>query len=510
MNKYFNPILILFAIIILAAFLRLYEVDSNPPGLYIDEVSIGYNAYTILTKGVDEYGVPYPLWFKSFGDYKMPVYIYAVSGAMALFGKTELAVRLPSVVAGVMTVVVLYFFIRGFEKKDDKRGQYAFLALLSAFLLSISSYHIQFSRGGFEVNLALFIFLSGCLFLQYFLRHQQKRYLAASLCLFVLSSYTYHSFRVLAPIAIFTGLILLNTTRSLARKEIFLSGIGSLMLFLPLIIFSLSPNGSQRFSQTSIFSEYPLTNEWAKLYTYPLVLLKNYVSYFSLHFLFSFGDGIGRHQVPGFGLLFRTQLPLLIAGITTLIKMRKTMLARVMLFLLLVAPIPAMLARPSPHSLRPLLLVIPLTVIMAMGLRYLLTGFGRWGRGVVVILACIFVYEFSFYLFSYYVRYPQINALDWGAGYKEIVQKAREHRDEYPRIVIDKKLDNALIYFKFYDESLDPILVGNDWKFPVGVSGAKTMYIRPNYGNVSENVFDTVKLPGKYGDTFAQFWRESR
>src|SRR3984885_4207251 len=89
-------------IVILGFLLRFIDVSNDPPGLYIDEASIGYNAYTILTTGKDEFGIPHPLWFRSFGDYKMPVYIYSVTGAMAFLGKNELAVRLPSIISGTL------------------------------------------------------------------------------------------------------------------------------------------------------------------------------------------------------------------------------------------------------------------------------------------------------------------------------------------------------------------------------------------------------------------------
>ena len=40
----------------IGAWLRFAELDSVPPGFYIDEASFGYNAYSILKTGRDEYG----------------------------------------------------------------------------------------------------------------------------------------------------------------------------------------------------------------------------------------------------------------------------------------------------------------------------------------------------------------------------------------------------------------------------------------------------------------------
>ena len=50
--------LILLSLIILVGFLlRFYNVWSNPPSLYWDEVSQGNNAYSILKTGRDEHKI---------------------------------------------------------------------------------------------------------------------------------------------------------------------------------------------------------------------------------------------------------------------------------------------------------------------------------------------------------------------------------------------------------------------------------------------------------------------
>ena len=65
-------------LIVIAGFLRIYKIATVPPGLNQDETAIGYNAYSILVTGRDEWGEKYPLYFKSFGDYKLPIYIYYI------------------------------------------------------------------------------------------------------------------------------------------------------------------------------------------------------------------------------------------------------------------------------------------------------------------------------------------------------------------------------------------------------------------------------------------------
>src|SRR6185369_5508609 len=101
--------LALFVVVILAFSLRIYKVTSIPPSLNWDEVSIGYNAYSIFKTGRDEWGVRLPLHFKSYGEYKLPAQIYASIPGIYVFGLNELGVRITPVIYGTLTVFLLYF-----------------------------------------------------------------------------------------------------------------------------------------------------------------------------------------------------------------------------------------------------------------------------------------------------------------------------------------------------------------------------------------------------------------
>src|SRR5438270_3600910 len=85
-------------IIVLGFFLRIVNLQVSPPGFNADEAALGYNAYSILKTGKDEWGETLPLVFKSFSDYKPGVYVYLDIPFVALFGLNELAVRLPSII----------------------------------------------------------------------------------------------------------------------------------------------------------------------------------------------------------------------------------------------------------------------------------------------------------------------------------------------------------------------------------------------------------------------------
>ena len=100
-------IAVLSAVAIAVTALCFVRITTNPPGFYIDESSIAYNAYTIARTGSDENGVRWPLYFRAFGDYKNPVYIYVLAGVFRLTGPSMLAPRLLSAVFVVSAAAIL-------------------------------------------------------------------------------------------------------------------------------------------------------------------------------------------------------------------------------------------------------------------------------------------------------------------------------------------------------------------------------------------------------------------
>jgi len=107
-------------LIVLVAFgLRFYRLGSAPPSINWDEAAVGYNAWTIANWGKDEWGRTLPLVFKSFGEYKHPVYVYLTVPFVALFGLTDFAVRAPSAFFGVLNVVVIFFLARRLFKSNE-------------------------------------------------------------------------------------------------------------------------------------------------------------------------------------------------------------------------------------------------------------------------------------------------------------------------------------------------------------------------------------------------------
>ena len=131
---------VLLLVLALASLLRFYQLGQVPHGMTVDEAAIGYNGYAIFTTGYDEWLQKKPVSFRSFGDYKAPLAIY-LNGPFTYFLGSQLwVVRLPFAIAGVLAVLGFYFLCREcfFQHKDRE-----ILALLGAFLLAISPWHLD-------------------------------------------------------------------------------------------------------------------------------------------------------------------------------------------------------------------------------------------------------------------------------------------------------------------------------------------------------------------------------
>ncbi len=489
--------ILLLAILTIAFFLRFYKIESIPPGLYTDEASIGYNAYSILKTGKDEFDQNFPLWFKSFGDYKPPVYIYLTSASLAVFGKNEFAVRFPSALLGTLTVLLTYFLVLRLFKSS-------YLALLTSLLLAVSPWHLQFSRAAFEANVALFFFVLATFLALKFWQGKKALALFLSFFFYGLTLYTYHAYRVITLFWIVFLLIVLFKKLPKLRKTIFMAAVFLVLLSLPFIQYSFSEQGQARFNLTSAFV-------YEKPQNYPAIFLKNYLSYFSLPFLFSNGDGIGRHQIDGFGPVSYWQLPFLIFGLFLLLKKRKEYPYSLVLLLLFLIPLPAALARPSPHTLRSLPMVIPICLIVSLGITGAWKKVNKPGRIILVLIFLAGVYEFLLYSHSYYVHYPQNHQTDWGAGYKQMVEKITALQPGYTDIFVSDSIGGQTnIYFLFYGKEISPNFVPLTWQKPKEVK-SKILFVTEEISGskkkpVSARFLENIYLANPNKDIFVQFW----
>ncbi|NMC36435.1 phospholipid carrier-dependent glycosyltransferase [Candidatus Beckwithbacteria bacterium] len=470
-------ILVLIFIIILSAFLRLYHLDTLPPSPYWEEVALGYDAYSILQTGRDHHGQALPiLAFESFGDWKPSGYFYVTVPSIALFGLNIWAVRLPSALAGVGTVLLIYLLVKLLLQKHKQKE---YIALASALILVIMPWHILVSRVAFETNLALFWTCLGIYFLLFALKSKKIYLLPVSVLPLILSMYTYHSNRVVTPLLVL-GLGILFVKKLWQQKIWTVISIVLAFLFvLPIILNFSNPQLNHRLAETSVFTQLePILESnqaiarhgdtvWAKLlhhrfWYYAKLYLDHYFSHFNPQFLFISGDSNIRHSVGLVGQLYWLQLPLLFLGIYYLFaKKEKNMM--LMLWWLVVAPVAAGATKATPHALRALLMVIPLATLCAYGLINFVTAIRKAMPkyiliGSLILLVGGFAFELGQFWYYYTTVYPIKSSQDWQYGYKEMVQFIKEHQNEYDQIIVTRDQGRPAMYYWFYTKT-DPKLV---------------------------------------------------
>lgn len=467
--------ILLILIIILAVVLRLYKL-SELPALNADEAAIGYNAYSLLETGKDEHGNSWPIHFQSFNDYKPGLYFYIIMPFVELFGLNELAVRLPGAMFGVGTVIAVWFLANElFPKKK-------WLSELSALFLAISPWHLHFSRGGWEVNVATFFLSLGLLF---FLKGiKNARWFYPSVLFFVASLYTYHAVRIVAPLLI-GGLIIVYRKELLlplkptfiyqyikVRKHQVLSILVGLVLLVPLLIEILGPAGISRASGVGLLSdegpfwktnqqrgEHPNSNSLVakvlhnRVVNYGVAFLNNYVEHFSGEFLFLGGDEIQRNKVPEFGQIYIIMAPFLVIG---LLAISRTSLGwGPILIWLIVAPIPAALTFQSPHALRAQNMVVPLTIVITFGLLVVLDWLKSNVPKHIFFAVCFFLFtyfswDFTRYLHEYYTHMAKTYPYSSQYGVKELVDYLKVEENKFTKIIITDRYDQPYILFLFY------------------------------------------------------------
>lgn len=472
------------AILAIAFFFRFNKVTQNPPSLNWDETSIAYNAYSILKTGKDEWGVKYPLNFKSYGEYKLPAQIYASIPGIAIFGLNELGVRITQVVYGMLTVLLIYFLASKIFK--DKR-----VGLLSAFVLATSTWHIQLTRASFESSFSVFwVTLGAIVFIKGF---ENRKYWVYSVVPFVISIYTYNAARIFTPLLIIT-LFLIYQKDILKNVKVFLISLGIFLISITPIVFSfISGEASARFKLVSIMDDPGFVQRvnkargatnlpeplpkliHNKVTHFAYVFTGNYLSHFTPNFLFINGAGHRQHHVQEIGQLYWVQAPFILLGLYFVFRKKEKWKWLIISWLLLTF-IPVSITVDSiPNALRTVLAVIPYSLLTAYGFWQVMDFLKNkklFRISIILISTAIFLYQFIKFQNNLYNTYPKLYSRDWQYGYKQAVNYIKDCYDKYDLIVFSRTYGEPHMFTLFYlnwDPSKyqkDPNLIrfeSNDW-----------------------------------------------
>lgn len=460
-----------FGIIILIAFLlRFWQLGNIPMSLNWDEAAWGYNAYSIGIDGKDEFGVKFPYkYIESFGDFKPPVYAYLASIPVKILGLNEFATRFPSALFGFLTIPLTYLLVKEVFHKNQNKYK---LALVSAFLLSISPWHIMLSRAAFEANVSTFFIVFG---IYLFLKGINKNmwFLVFSAASLAVSFYIFNTARVFVPLI---GLVLLIGFRKelwKSKKQVFVSAIVGFVILAPLVPFLVSPQAKLRYQEVNIFSNPEIVRNsnqaiendgnafWSKIInnrrvTYGTEFAKHYLDNLNPSFLFIKGDGNPKFSTQDIGQLFIWELPFLIIGAFIIFRKKEGYYWLIPIWLLL-GIIPAATARETPHALRIETVLPTFQILTAVGFIFFIDQLKTRLKqnlvtGMYISLIFLLFVNLFYFLHSYYSHYGRESAADWNYGYKEAYKYLSEVESDYENIYFTNVLGRPHIYYLFHNK----------------------------------------------------------
>lgn len=455
--------LLFLLILTIAIVTRLYMLGQAPAGLYLDEAGQGYSAYSILKTGKDEFEKSFPAIFRSFTDFKTPVYIYLVVPLIPIFGLTSFTVRFPSFFFSILTIPVLYLLIRELIPKK-LYTKYYILNTLASILLAISPWHILFGRTNFECNVALFFLLSGLLV--FYKSLQRPKLIILSAVLLAIAIPSYHAQRVITPL--FVLLLFLRFRKILISKThlryLIVGGILGLIVLLPTLSVAGTPGFLARAS-LNIFSwdkqkpagylenAPPILNSSIILSTVEFLSL--YASYFSPRNMFILGDYGPRSSFPYLSTFFVWQFPFYVYGLYLLVK-RKDLgeLRFFTIIFLLIAPIPAAVTRDPYTSIRALQMVIPQTIVISLGLLSIWKKF-KYSNFLLLPFTLLLFYSLLKLYSSVIILNEYFRGKEWNYGWERAVQVLNNTEQSLP-VVVDNSRDEPYIQLAFFLQ-YDPV-----------------------------------------------------
>lgn len=451
--------LVVFGIAIITFFafvLRVYKLDAFPPQLNRDEAALAINANFIRLTGMDEWQQTFPLQFKSFGDYKLPGYIYLLSFFFT-FSVNDFIVRLPSALAGVIIVLCFPFFL---ESVYPNRFN-AISRLLGTFIIATSPFALFYSRMAWEANVALALFLIALTLL--FHKARDLKHILGAWLVMALAILTYNSALLLLPTLIIP--ILLTGKESFKQKSLYAIFFSVLCLigFAVLLQTASQKSGITFFHDGEVLSQFVTYRE-----SFPTPLksmLGNKLAYFTFlsirHYFLTFGPGFlvqhggthPWHSILGRGHVFALVYALFLAGVISQLfsiftifhhfrvekewQVLNHLSELLPLYLLLISPLPAIFTTDAPHATRSLFTFVMVIVISLIGF-FKVYSLLRQKKLHNVFLFCsilIICFEFMRYEYGYYVIWPPTFSPDLQIGLKQEIISLSTKQPHQPILI---------------------------------------------------------------------------
>jgi 4-amino-4-deoxy-L-arabinose transferase-like glycosyltransferase len=369
-------------LLLAAAGLAFYAwgAPKNPPGFFIDESSVAYNAHTVSEAGRDEHGREWPLYFKAFGDYKNPTYVYLLAAVFRVTGPSAAAARYLSAALGVLAALALGLLGARLTGSRAAGLLTMLAALLTPWLFELSRVVVEVAA--YPLAVALFLLATHRAARREAWGLVDSALVAAALALV---TYTYSTGRLFGPL-LALGLALLLTTRARARPLLTTWLLYGLAL-VPLYVYHRrNPEAlAKRFNYLTYVSPESGYAEVAWEF------VKHFAANLNPWRLLVTGDVNGYQiaSVPGAALVPFAAFALTLFGAWLALKSaRRDAWWRLFFYGLAASVVPASLTNDYFHMLRLAALPVFLVALCAPALAWLLEG-GRGRRRALAVLVAL-------------------------------------------------------------------------------------------------------------------------
>jgi hypothetical protein len=391
-----------FFVVIVPRFLWL---DNFPAGMAHDEIEYTLNAKTFALHGTDlaGYGFPLGLFTTETEGHTSLLPAMILAPWFRFVPLTQMTAKIPYALIGLLTAFFVYQLTLLIISKKN-------IALLASLLFLMNPWSFFLSRFATESPFALLFYAAGSVF---FLRLRGWK-LVLPFSLLVMGFLSYHG----AKIIFLPLIIVLLVYRRLTVKETAAFLLGAAAFFVLFFLISLKIPGSilsQRSSELQLPDvtklvdrerqlsiPTPVTNIYSnKLTTVAPLLIEKYLDAFSPDVLFIHGDKRLVYSFMEHGLFYLYDVILLLAGLYNLHHSGKRALF-LLAGLVAIAPLASALNNvETSYVHRSFLLLIPLTLLAAVGLGHIAT---RFPKVIIVAIMALFYANFlHFYFFRYSV-----------------------------------------------------------------------------------------------------------
>ncbi|WP_022766124.1 ArnT family glycosyltransferase [Butyrivibrio sp. XPD2006] len=227
--------IIFLLIMVVAAVIRLYKLGEIPLGLQQDEASIGYDAYTLATYGIDRNGYHWPIYPITWGcGGGSPLLIYLNVISISLFGPSIRNLRMIPAVCGILTVALFYAVIRIVMEGRRFRNE---MALLGAAFLAVCPWHVILSRWSLDCNIMPFNLMLAFWLFMLGVRKNSTLFYCLSSAAFALCMYSYGAATIVIPILLLLMCVYGLKIKALTWKKVISAAVTFIVVFLPLLVF---------------------------------------------------------------------------------------------------------------------------------------------------------------------------------------------------------------------------------------------------------------------------------